>query len=556
MLDFITIWKLLAGIAFFLWGMQSIEEALGFLSSRKFKLFLKKLSQSRILSVLGGALASLVMQSSSLVNTMILAFVTNKVIQIPNALALILGSNLGTTFNSWIFVFVGFKVEFENLAFALAGIFGFILYLSKPGHLLHAWSKFLFSIGVILIGLNLIKTGMDQTTANMDLSQFNEYPGIVFLLIGLALTALLQASSATLIIVLSALNVEAISLLAGMAVVLGAEIGTTLKFLLASVKGIPDKKRVAVGNTAFNVVIALIVLTLLKPIDHLIQDVIGLKDPLISVVFFQSLVNIIAILIFTPFLHPISLILGKLFTKAHGELLNIQKINLDDTQKAMSAMEEDVHYFMLCTLRFTQFSFKLPVDQRTTRSFPKIFKKKNDLEQYEYLKILHGEIHEYGFKLLSAGKLDKKEEIRLQQILNANRNTLYAAKNIKDAFDDLHALRESSNEVKFDFYTHTSKQMKDFMKAIHALLKDRESASLKTDLKTLYQSLPETYNEILHQLYKDDLESKLNGTEISTLMNFNREMYSALKSFVFAVKDYLLTEEEANYFDELPGFIR
>src|SRR6187399_1064364 len=117
MLDFITIWKLLAGIAFFLWGMQSIEEALGFLSSRKFKLFLKKLSQSRILSVLGGALASLVMQSSSLVNTMILAFVTNKVIPITNALALILGSNLGTTFNSWIFVFVGFKVEFQNLAF-------------------------------------------------------------------------------------------------------------------------------------------------------------------------------------------------------------------------------------------------------------------------------------------------------------------------------------------------------------------------------------------------------------------------------------------------------
>jgi phosphate:Na+ symporter len=60
----------------------------------------------------------------------------------------------------------------------------------------------------------------------------------------------------------------------------------------------------------------------------------------------------------------------------------------------------------------------------------------------------------------------------------------------------------------------------------------------------------------LRQLYKDDLESRLNVTEISTLLNFNREIYTALKSYLFAIKDYLLTEKEGDYFDELPGFIR
>jgi len=187
---------------------------------------------------------------------------------------------------------------------------------------------------------------------------------------------------------------------------------------------------------------------------------------------------------------------------------------------------------------------------------PKLFQSKNDMEQYEYLKILHGEIHLYGHKMLSLDGLNPQQEERLPQLMTTNRNIMYAAKSIKDAFDDLHALRESSNEVKYAFYTHTSKHMHAFVKNIQALMKNRESPSLFSDIKDLYQSLPDTYNDILHQLYKDDLELHLNVTEISTLLNFNREIYSAIKSFVFAVKDYLLTEEEANYFDELPGFIR
>jgi phosphate:Na+ symporter len=108
------------------------------------------------------------------------------------------------------------------------------------------------------------------------------------------------------IIVLSALNADAISLLAGMAMVLGSEVGTTIKFLLISIKGIPDKKRVAVSNVSFNIICALIVFIFLKPIDVLIQKGIGISDPLTSVVFFQTLINIISIILFTPFLHPIS----------------------------------------------------------------------------------------------------------------------------------------------------------------------------------------------------------------------------------------------------------
>lgn len=554
-MELITLWKLLAGIAFFLWGMQTIEDALKFLSSRKFKLFLKKLSASRLKAILGGTIASMVMQSSSLVNMMILAFVASEVIQMTNALALILGSNLGTTLNNWILMWVGFKMEVSDIAYALAGTSGLVWFLSKPEKKLNLWSKFVFGIAVILIGLNLVKTSMEQVTSTFDLSVFNHYPLVLFLVLGLVLTAILQASSATVIIVLSALNADAISLQAGMAMVLGSEVGTTLKFLLISMRGIPDKKRVAVGNVSLNVICALLVFIFLKPIDLLIQKVFGIEDPLTAVVFFQTLINIISILLFTPFLQPISALLQKLFTKGSTGFLRIQEVKANDTETAMAAIEEDIAFFMQCALCFTRYSFELSPG-RSTPTLPKIFNKKNDLEQYEYAKTVHGEIHLYAHKIVSNKSLTTEEASRLNQLMTANRNTMYACKNIKDAFDDLHTLRESSNDVKFGFYKNTSKQMNEFLKTIQVLLADPDNKGNFKSIKELYHSLPDTYNEILHQLYKDDLESRLNVTEISTLLNFNREIYSALKSYLFAIKDYILTEKEGDYFDELPGFIR
>ncbi|HEX5112885.1 MAG TPA: Na/Pi symporter, partial [Saprospiraceae bacterium] len=487
-MELITLWKLLAGIAFFLWGMQTIEEALKFLSSRRFKLFLKKLSASRIKSILGGTLASMVMQSSSLVNMMILAFVASEVIQMKNALALILGSNLGTTLNNWILLWVGFKMEVSSVAYALVGLFGFIWFISKPGKKINHWSKFIFGLGVILIGLNLVKTAMEQFTSTFNLSVFNHYPLIVFLVLGFVITAVLQASSATVIIVLSALNAGAIPLLAGMAMVLGSEVGTTIKFLLISIKGIPDKKRVAVGNVSFNIICALLVFIFLQPVDVLIQKVIGIADPLIAVVFFQTLINIISILIFSPFLRPISELLNKLFVQGSQSLLRIQEVKANDTGNAILAIEEDIDFFLHCALRFTRFSFELPPDRMKGNTLPKIFRRKNNLEQYEYVKTVHGEIHLYAHRVLSENTLNPAQESRLNQLMTANRNTMYACKNIKDAFDDLHTLRQSSNDVKFGFYKNASKQMNDFLKTIQTLLKENDSKEMFKQIKALYQS--------------------------------------------------------------------
>lgn len=99
-----------------------------------------------------------------------------------------------------------------------------------------------FMFAFLFVGLNFIKNGMEDLIKVIDLSTVNDQPAIIFLVIGLIITAIIQSSSATVVIVLSALNANAISLLAAMAVVLGAEIGTTLKLILASEKVLRIRK--------------------------------------------------------------------------------------------------------------------------------------------------------------------------------------------------------------------------------------------------------------------------------------------------------------------------
>src|SRR5688572_14425676 len=95
-------WKFFAGLGLFLYGMTLMEHVLKSLSGRSFKLFLRKYTQSLVKAITGGALITALVQSSSVVSLLVLAFVESGTITLRNALGVILGSNLGTTLTSWI----------------------------------------------------------------------------------------------------------------------------------------------------------------------------------------------------------------------------------------------------------------------------------------------------------------------------------------------------------------------------------------------------------------------------------------------------------------------
>ena len=103
------IFKLAAGVGLFLFAMYLLEESLKNLSGRNFKLFLQRTTKNRVGAVAGGAVVTGVLQSSSMVSLMVLAFVGAGVFTMKNAMAIILGANLGTTLDSWLVATLGFK---------------------------------------------------------------------------------------------------------------------------------------------------------------------------------------------------------------------------------------------------------------------------------------------------------------------------------------------------------------------------------------------------------------------------------------------------------------
>lgn len=549
------IWKMLAGVAFFLLAMNFMEDSIRLLAGRRFKLFLKKQTKNKVKAIGVGTVVTGFLQSSSIVNLLVLSMVGASVVKMENALAIMLGSNLGTTLSSWLVATLGFNFNIEKIVLPVVGITGigmaFVNSLSKW----FLWLKFLFSLAFLFIALGFIKNGMEGFVKQTDLSAFTQYPAIVFLLLGISLTTIIQSSSATVALTLSALHSNAITLYAATAIVLGSEIGTTFKLFLASAKGLTAKKRVALGNFLFNIITVGIVFLMLRPVNYLITDLLKIGDNLIALVFFQSFVNFFSILLFFPFLKLFGEFLMKRYINKEDESIYISKVPVTDTELAAEALENETKLFINYVIDYSLDSFNMGESITPGPVLQKNFLHKTVAEKYDHIKQSHGEMHAFYLKLQS-GNSNKTEAERLDQLISAIRNTMYAAKNIHDAQHDIEQVRNSSNDIKYNFYIQSKEKLLNFYKQVLTMLNEDSRKNNFEKLTVLYHSVTTGYAETLHLLYKETLANHVSEIEISTLINFNRELYTSFKSILYGLKDYLLTTKEAEYFDALPGFIR
>lgn len=548
------VWKILAGVAIFLLGIQFLEESLQQLAGRRFKLFLKKQTSNKVKAIGGGAIVTGVLQSSSLVSLMVLAFVGAGIIKMQNALAVILGANLGTTLSSWIVVLVGFKMNIENIALPIAGIGGLGYVLFNKQTAWYNWSRFLLGFGFLFVGLGYMKSGIEDLVMNVDLSRFEKSPVIVFFLLGFILTTLIQSSSATVAITLSALHAGAIGLYESTAVILGSEIGTTIKLFIASVRGVAAKRRVALGNFIFNVINVSLFLIFLSPINYFITGIVGIGDPLLALVFFQSLVNVIGILLFYPFLNVFGNFLENRFKKTDDETLFIHKVDARESSMALYALAEENRHFLAMIHHYALSCFKFTNQYKNEMGLSKRFADLDLDEKYLRIKFVYGEIHSYYIQLQKTVSV-KEENERLDQLMSSVRNAMYAAKSLKDSLQDKTQLEHSSNDVKYAFYQQTASGVKKFCDSFKELLVE-DTPALKDKLATLYRSVIKDYTSVLQHLYREGTAGHVNETEITTMLNFNREIFTAFKSVLFAIKDFRLNKEQSMYFEDLPGFIR
>lgn len=550
----ISIFRLLAGVGLFMFAMFLIEEALNKLTGRNFKLFLKKITKHSLTAVAGGAIITAFLQSSSMVSIMVLAFVNAGIFATKEAMSVILGANLGTTLDSWLVATLGFKMDVEIIAYPAVFLGGMLLIIFNKNKKIKYVSYFLLGFGMLFISLNFMKTAMEAQVAMFDFQRYESMSLLVFLGIGFIITLMVQSSSVMMALTLSALHVGAIGFLPAIAIVLGSETGTTIKIVLSAIGGSANKKRVVLGNLIFNIVLTLGAYIFIHQIVNFILNVLKIENHLIALVTFSSLINLVSILIFIPFLRQFSKLLNLLFVKTEeSTLVFLKDSQLNDPSKAL-------HFFKLETSYFIHFVMiynlsKLLNDKivlYVSTDFTEVdkgnaFYEKTILDQYDFIKQVQGELQTYYIILRE--RINSIEKHILNQQIISIRSAIYAAKSMKDNEQNIDNLFRSSKILKFNFLKNHQLETKELYKCLNDLILN-VPADIFKELEKLYELVLFNFSKALTEFYAEIENEKLDDMDLTIVINFNRELFTSNKAILIAIKDFLLPEKEAIKFNE------
>ncbi|MDE6277516.1 MAG: Na/Pi cotransporter family protein [Muribaculaceae bacterium] len=253
-LDFLC---LLGSVGLFLYGMKVMSEGLQKAAGDRLRNILSAMTRNRFTGLLTGCAITALIQSSSASTVMVVSFVNAGLMTLGQSMAVIFGANVGTTFTAWIIAIFGFKVNISLFTLPLIGLAVVFLFTNK--------SK-LKSIGEFLIGFSFLFMGLDMISAYVPDLQNNpemfetlrNYASmgirsiLLFALVGLVLTMVIQSSAATFAITLIMCTKGWITFDLACALVLGSNIGTTITPILASMSGNTAAKRTAMGHLLFN----------------------------------------------------------------------------------------------------------------------------------------------------------------------------------------------------------------------------------------------------------------------------------------------------------------
>ena len=556
------IWMVFGGVGLFLIGMHLLETALSQLASRDFKLLLRRNTSNNARAVITGVITTALLQSSSIVSFMTLAFAGSGIIKLQNALAVILGANIGTTISNWIIATLGFTFNIDMIWYPLLGLGGIILVLFRENKKVEQLCFFFIGLTFLFIALGFMKTGMLDTVNQFNFAAFNQYPPIAFVLIGFIITFLIQSSGATVAITLSALFAKAISFDLAVAVVIGSELGTALKLVLAATGSSPEKKRLAAGNILLNLVTTILAFIFLYPLIDLVTKKMGIADPLQGLVAFQTVINVAATILFFPFLNLISRLLEKWF----GEDNLRSTLYIDETIPSVPDLAQEifrleVFYFLKRVLAYNAAEFQVSnndigLEGIFTEKEWKKEKTHNHLhDRYSEIKKAQGEIIAYYVKM-QKNMSNPLEIAQANQYMKSVQSAMHAAKGIKDISHNKNELLQSGNDIKFEQFSLFSNIIQKNLHQMSVQLNNVNDTDLLRQLQVQLKDIQSDYQELLDSIYTKAGKDALLEKDISTLQNMNRELYSAHKALIYSISDFRLNNTDSDEVKNFPLTIR
>ncbi|GHV73505.1 phosphate:sodium symporter [Spirochaetia bacterium] len=319
------LFKIIGGLCLFLYGMKVMSDGIQQSAGTRMRHVLGFMTGNRLAAVITGCAVTAVIQSSSAATVMVVSFVNAGLLTLTQAIGVIMGANIGTTITAWVVSLVGFSLKISSLALPAVGI-GFVMSMAK-------WKR--QDLGGVVLGFGLLFLGLDFLTKSMpDLSahpllldriaQISRMGFLTTLIgagIGLVMTLVIHSSSAATAIMLTMAHGGLITYDIAAAMILGANIGTTIDAALASIGTKPAARQAALVHVLFNVIGTAWALILFRPLLALVALVTpGSPEGNITnhLAMFHTMFNMINTLLFFPFVKPFAALVSFLIKDKDG----------------------------------------------------------------------------------------------------------------------------------------------------------------------------------------------------------------------------------------------
>jgi len=515
-----TAFAIMGGLGIFLFGINLMSDALKKLAGAKMKVFLEKSTNTPLKGILVGLIITAIIQSSSATSAIVVGLVRAGLMTLPQAVGVIFGANIGTTFTS---VLISLKLG----DYALPIVFvGSVMIFFIRNRKIKEFGQVLVGFGMLFFGLETMGDALKQLVTLPEFEAMlvgvGEVP-ILGVLVGVATTAVIQSSSATIGILQQLYSTGGVPLIGAIAIVLGDNIGTTVTSVMASAGGTAAAKRTALVHVLFNTFGTVLFFILLTPYTHLISF-LGEKfiPDYLSNKFTISLVhmlfNIINVFIMYWFIKQLVWLVTKLIPAKNeitlDEVVLEEKLIQDSPDFALENAKKAIgNMGNVCKVMFEYaFNFSFENDQK---------EKELGLQCEELIDTMDDKIHNYLVKI-GANDLGDKQ---IQQL----------AKDI-DTITDLERIGDHLTNL-FEFFDER------YVNKIELFPEP------KADLIDLYSLLRKTLNQSIEAYIKKD-------KELAREVNIREDVLDKLvkkyrKNHITRINDRTCLETEAGFYVDI-----
>ncbi|MES9897806.1 MAG: Na/Pi symporter [Sedimenticola sp.] len=554
-----------AGVAIFLFGMFSLEEGFRAFTGGTLEKILRKSTDRMWKSLSFGFTAATVMQSSSLVSVITISFLSAGLIGLVEGMGIIFGANVGTTTGAWLIAGFGLKVKISAYAMPML-VFGVVLIFQKSKSL-KGFGYILAGLGFLFLGIHHMKEGFEAFQNQISLTDYamEGFAGVlVFTLIGIVATIIMQSSHATLVLIITALSVQQVTYDNALALAIGANVGTTITAVIGSLTSNTEGKRLALADVLFKVAAGIVFMLMMNQIIgmvDMIASVIGLAedDYTLKLAVFHTIFNVAGVIIMVPFVNQLVQLVTNVMPErkiplAEPKYLNESALELPDT--AIEAVRKEAIHLYENAFAIIAHGLSLHRhDILSDKDLETVIAEDNKVieididEQYNLnVKDLYSDIITYISKAQMVMMPDQNNELFLLRA--ACRDIVEAIKDTKHLHKNMAKYIQSDNKDIRAEYDRIRVNMGNVLRQISVVQENREDYTAIFSLDTIKLDMEEndtTNNGMLEVLIH---EGRISAQMATSLMNDSAYVYDVTKNLVqmgealFAAGDQAMKDAE------------